>query len=339
MGKDISLPFLKHDIQMKYTAVIRTLGKGGKNYQRLLDSLLEQTIRPTSIVVYIAEGYPLPKETAGIEQCIYVKKGMVAQRALKYPEVTTEYMLFLDDDVYLPPTAVETLYNEMIAHKAQVISPCVFANHKVAIKDKIRSGILGREVCRLWGTKWGYKILRTAGFSYNDHPVKPVYESQTNAGPCFFCRKEDFLRIHYEEELWLDKTYYAFPDDQVMYYKMYRCGLKVLTSFDSGIEHLDASSTVSDSKEKTERLIYSEYRNKLIFWHRFIFLPEKNLLLKFWSAIAILYAFGIQGMKYGMKYLLGDRDMSLAYKNGVADGFSFLKSEGYKKLPKIQSCR
>lgn len=30
MGKNISIPFLKNDMQMKYTAVIRTLGKGGK---------------------------------------------------------------------------------------------------------------------------------------------------------------------------------------------------------------------------------------------------------------------------------------------------------------------
>lgn len=220
-----------------------------------------------------------------------------------------------------------------------MISPCVFANHEVAIKDKIRSSILGREVCRLWSRKWGYKVLRTAGFSYNNHPVKPVYESQSNAGPCFFCRKEDFLKIHYEEELWLDKTYYAFPDDQVMYYKMYKTGLKILTSFDSGVIHLDASSTVEKSKEKTEKLIYSEYRNKLIFWHRFIFLPEKNLLLKFWSVIAIFYVYGIQGMKYGVKCLFGNKDMSVAYINGVVDGFSFLRSEGYKKLPKIKSCQ
>lgn len=107
MGKNISIPFLKNDMQMKYTAVIRTLGKGGKNYQRLLNSLLEQSIRPTSVLVYIAEGYPLPKETVGIEQCVYVKKGMVAQRALAYDEVSTEYCLFLDDDVYLPHHAVK----------------------------------------------------------------------------------------------------------------------------------------------------------------------------------------------------------------------------------------
>lgn len=324
---------------MHYTAVIRTLGKGGKSYQRLLDSLLCQTLPPSAVIVYIAEGYPLPQETIGTEQYVHVKKGMVAQRALKYSEVTTEYMLFLDDDIYLPPAAVEILYNEMTAHKAQVISPCVFANHKVAVKDKVRSSMLGREVCRLWGQRWGYKILRTAGFSYNNHPIQPVYESQSNAGPCFFCRKSDFQKIRYEEELWLDKTYYAFPDDQVMFYKMYKYGLKVLTSFDSGIEHLDASSTVENSNEKTEKLVYSEYRNKLIFWHRFIFLPEKNPLLKLWSVIALFYAYSIQGIKYGAKYVLGDKRMPSAYKNGLADGLSYIRSQAYKNLSPIKNCQ
>ena len=324
---------------MEYTAVIRTLGKGGNLYQKMLDSLLCQTLPPTAIIVYIAEGYPLPKETVGTERYVYVKKGMVAQRALAYDEVSTEYCLFLDDDIYLPPYAVETLYNELREQDAQVISPCVFANHKVPVKDKIRSSILGREVCRLWGQRWGYKVLRNTGFSYNNNPAKKVYESQTNAGPCFFCRKEDFLKIHYEEELWLDGTFYAFPDDQVMFYKMYKSGLKILTSFDSGIIHLDASSTVEKSEEKTKKLVYSEYRNKLIFWHRFIFLPEKNPLLRLWSVIALLYTYGIQGIKYGIRYILGDKDMPTAYKNGLADGLSFLKSTEYKVLPLIRNQR
>ena len=50
---------------MKYTAVIRTLGKAGKKYQTLLDSLDKQTIPPVQILVYIAEGYTIPKETIG----------------------------------------------------------------------------------------------------------------------------------------------------------------------------------------------------------------------------------------------------------------------------------
>ena len=120
----------------EYTVVIRTLGKGGEFYQKTLNSLISQTILPKDIIIYIAEGYPLPKETVGIEKYVYVKKGMVAQRALPYNEVKTDYMLFLDDDVYLPPAGVETLYRQLSENKGDVISPYVFYNHEKPIKDK-----------------------------------------------------------------------------------------------------------------------------------------------------------------------------------------------------------
>ena len=80
--------------EFEYTAVIRTLGTAGAKYQQLLDSLQAQSVAPKAIIVYIAEGYPLPKETIGTERYVYVKKGMVAQRALPYDEVQTEWMLF-----------------------------------------------------------------------------------------------------------------------------------------------------------------------------------------------------------------------------------------------------
>lgn len=57
---------------MKYTAVIRTLGKAGVKYQTLLDSLCAQTIQPEAIIVYLADGYPIPKETCGREQYVAV---------------------------------------------------------------------------------------------------------------------------------------------------------------------------------------------------------------------------------------------------------------------------
>ena len=83
---------------MEYSVAIRTLGTAGEKYQRLLESLERQTVPPKQIVVYIAEGYPLPEETIGKEQYVYVRKGMVAQRALRYDEIDTEYILFLDDE-------------------------------------------------------------------------------------------------------------------------------------------------------------------------------------------------------------------------------------------------
>ena len=94
---------------MEYIVVIRTLGTAGDKYQQLLDSLNKQTIQPSKILVYIAEGYYIPKETIGKEQYIYVKKGMVAQRALPYDEVDTEYILFLDDDLSFPENTVERM--------------------------------------------------------------------------------------------------------------------------------------------------------------------------------------------------------------------------------------
>lgn len=308
---------------MKYSAVIRTLGKGGTYYQKTLDSLMHQTLKPKSIIVYIAEGYPLPSETVGVERYVYVKKGMVAQRALSYNEVDTEFILFLDDDVYLPPTGVETLYHELQQYKGDVISPYVFYNHKKSIKDKIRLTVFGREVCRLFGNRWGFKVLPTAGFSYINNPKKAVYESQTNAGPCFLCRKEDFLHIKYEDELWLDEAPYAFPEDQVMYYKMYLNGFKILTSYDSGIVHLDAGSSTG-SVDRTCKVIYSEYRNKLIFWYRLIYSNEKNYPLRFLKIMCIIYVYVLQGINAGYKLLRGKREEANAFFRATKDALNFI---------------
>lgn len=320
---------------IQYSVVMRTLGKAGTSYQATLDSLLHQTVKPLAIIIYIAEGYLPPQETIGIEEYHHVPKGMVAQRALPYDEVQTEYCLFLDDDVYLPPDAVEKMYLEMVEHKGQVISPCTFNNHEMSTKSKLIKAFTGKEVLRIWGDRWAFKVLPTAGFSYNNHPTKPVYESQSNAGPCFFCKKEDFLSIDYHEERWLDKTYYALPDDQVMFYKMYKKGLRVLTTFDTGITHLDASSTIPDREEKALKLIFSEYRNKLIFWHRFIWLPEKSLLMKMCVIIALLYAYGLQSVKYCVNYMCGRPEEAKAFFGGIKDAFVFLKSQEYRELPRI----
>lgn len=322
-------------MMFEYSAVVRTLGQAGAKYQRLLDSLASQTVRPREILVYIAEGYPLPNETIGVEQYKYVKKGMVAQRALSLDEVRTEWVLFLDDDVYLPSNAVERLYDELIQNQGQIIAPCTFYNHKQPARAKLAKFITGKELCILHSKRWAYKVTRTAGFAYNNNPVSSVYESQTNAGPCFLCRKSDFLAINFSEELWLDKTYYALPEDQVMFYKMYKRGFKVLTSFDSGIVHLDAGTTMQSDSERDCKLVYSEYRNKLIFWHRFIYLPDRNAISRFMSIIALAYSLVIQSIKHLLRYFLGKGALSRAFFAGLKEGLVVLKSSEYKSLSLI----
>lgn len=316
---------------MQYTAVIRTLGTAGEKYQTLLNSLAAQTIQPTAILVYIAEGYPVPKETIGMEQYIYVNKGMVSQRALPYNEVKTEYMLLLDDDVYLPPTAVEALYDSLIQHRADVVSPDVFSNASRSRVGKLLMTISGRMLARQDDKKWAYKVMRNAGYSYNANPTKEVYLSTTNAGPCFFCKKENFLKINFKDESWIEKCPYALGDDQVMYYKMHCCGLKQLTHFSSGVIHLDAGST-TQSMDKVRTLIFADFRFKTIFWHRFIFLPEKSFLLKVWDCICIGYTF-----LFTLLISLIKCEFSILKLKwtAITDGIRFIQCDEYKKLPRI----
>lgn len=316
---------------MEYTAVIRTLGTAGEKFQILLNSLNRQTIQPSKILVYIADGYPIPKETIGKEQYIYVKKGMVAQRALPYHEVDTEFILFLDDDVYLPESAVEQLYRYLTERNADVISPDVFPNAERSFLGKCLMMLSCRMVARRDDGKWGYKVMRNSGYFYNNHPKPGVYWSQTNAGSCFFCRKTDFLKIHFEDELWLDNMKYPLGEDQVMFYKMYLFGLKQLTWFHSGIKHLDAGSTMMN-EEKERMLIYSDFRFKTIFWHRFIYLPDKYFLSRLYSILAICYTcfftLFISLLKCNIDIL------KLKWK-AIKDGISFIRSKEYKDLPLI----
>ena len=274
-------------LDLEYTAVIRTLGTAGEKYQKLLQSLQTQTVAPRDIIVYIAEGYPLPKETIGTERYVYVKKGMVAQRALPYDEVETEWVLFLDDDVYLPPQAVETLYRQQEERVADVISPDVFPNAKRSLFGELMMTLSGRMRARRGDDIWGYKVMRTAGYSYNANSTQSTYWSQTNAGPCFMCKKQTFLDIHFEEELWLDRLAYPLGEDQVMFYKMYLLGKKLLTSYNSGIVHLDAGSMRTQEKEIS--IMYSDLRFKILFWHRFLYSQEKNFVMKMWDALCLLY--------------------------------------------------
>lgn len=316
---------------MKYTAVIRTLGTAGQKYQQLLHSLDCQTIQPSEIIVYIAEGYPLPKETIGKERYVYVKKGMVAQRALSYSEVKTEYILFLDDDLYLPADFVQKMYSALVENSGDVISPDIYPNDKRPLLAELMMTLSGRMCARRWDNTWGYKVIATTGYSYNKNPKKDIYISQTNAGACFFCKKEDFLRVHFEEELWMDNMAYPIGEDQVMYYKMHLLGLKVLTLFHSGIEHLDAGSTLMDA-DKEKRMLEGDCFFKTIFWHRFIQEPERNIITRIWNAICIKYYYAFT---FIVSLIKGNREIYKVKRQGVEKAKMFMQSIEYRSLPKI----
>ena len=96
---------------MNYSIAIRTLGTSGEKFVRELESIKRQTVQPEKVVIYIAEGYERPQYTIGKEEYVWVKKGMVAQRALSYSEIDSPLLMMLDDDVELEPDSAERVCN------------------------------------------------------------------------------------------------------------------------------------------------------------------------------------------------------------------------------------
>lgn len=313
---------------ISYTVVVRTLGTAGYKYQRLLDSINRQTIQPEKILIYIAEGYPLPKETIGREEYIYVKKGMVAQRALDYKDVNSKYILFLDDDLFFPEDTVEKMFLLLKGNNGDVISPDIFPNANRTFIAELLMTISGRMRARINDNYWGYKVMRNSGYSYNKNPKNDILFSQTNAGACFLITKEDFLRISFQEELWMDNQKYALGDDQVMFYKMFLNGLKILTWYNHGFIHLDAGNNMDKSKKKD--LIYSDFRFKTIFWHRFIYKPDNSKISVFWSFLCITYSLLFTLFVSILKLNI---EIFKVKFNAIKDAISFINSDEYKKIP------
>ena len=256
----------------QYCAAIRTLGTAGEKYRQTLLSLQQQTIPPKKILVYIAEGYPIPKEAIGIEQYIYCPKGMVSQRSLPFNEIDTEWILFLDDDIFIPHEGVEKLFFALEQFKGDCISPNTFSNHALSFKNKIKAA-LSSQTFPHWDKLWAFKIRNSGHYSYNNAPDS-VMPTQSAAFTCLLCRKEAYKNIHFEDERWLDHFKYALGDDQLFYYKLYLFGYKTLIHYNSGIIHLDAKS--GNSKNLREAHLNAIIIRFAIWWRTIYSIKTKR---------------------------------------------------------------
>jgi len=317
-------------MSFSYSVAIRTLGTAGEKFQRLLDSLSRQSIAPEEIYVYIAEGYSLPKETINKEKYIYVKKGMLSQRALDYQEISSEYILFTDDDLVFPSDAVELMSTLLLKYGGDVISPDIFNNAERGFISELLMTLSGRMRPRRDDGRWGYKVMANGGYSYNKSPKQEVYESQTNAGACFLCKKDDFLSVLLEDELWIDRMPYPIGEDQITYYKMFKKGLKVLTYYNHNIIHLDGGNNLTQEKEKIR--LHGDLFFKIVFWHRFIFKLDNSYISKVYDCFALgyylLFSMFISTIKFRF-------DILAIKSQAIREGVNFIQSNEYKSLPKI----
>lgn len=305
-----------------YSIYIRTLGKGGEKYHRLLQSIDKQTIKPEEVVVVLPKGYDPPQEKLGYERFAFSEKGMIKQRLFAFNDANTPYILLLDDDVEFEPAFIEKLYNTMTTAQ----SDCCIAKMKNNAENgsKIKQNIfqlIGSTVYKNTNDQFYYKINLCGGFIINTgyDSNRPVY-SQTGHGSHCFAKTDALKDIHFEDELWLEDSGYALPDDQVMFYKLYLKNHRISVCLNTYFCHLDAAITNNDGNRYL-KIAQAKVGNYLIFWYKFIYKYNKGInrllciicIIHRISLECILYFIKyhnlnvcksmIAGLKYGLKYI------------------------------------
>jgi len=307
---------------MTYSIAIRTLGTGGENYRRELESIVHQTVQPERVVVYIADGHARPKFTIGHEEYVWVPKGMVAQRALPYTEIGSEYVLLLDDDVELAPDTAERLLRAAAENHADCVAADTFCNHRMSRTAKLRAAMANcvlpsrRQHC-------AFRIRRSGAFSYLSHPLPGgCYPSESAAGPAALWRRLTLLDMHLEHELWLEQDGFAYGDDMVEFHKLHVNNRLLFVLFDSGAGHLDSGS-ISGTFRKGNRRMYVRTKNSFITWWRCVYEPAPEPLAVLCFSGRMLWSLIVAcGVLQAGQFL-----------TGLRDGIRFVRSNAYKKIP------
>lgn len=314
-----------------YSVSIRTLGTAGEKYQETLNSVARQTVKPEKVLVYIPHGYALPKETIGIEEYVRCDKGMVTQRSQPFDEITSEYILFLDDDLSFEADFVKKLFDGLLTMDGDCISPDIYRCHENNWLIKVRDYLGGTKFH--FKKDWSFIIRNDSHYSYNNNPKKKVLLSQSGAGASYLCRKTAYQSIHFEDERWMETYPYACGDDQLFFYKLYLYGFKVLTSFDTEILHLDAGA--GHLKDKTKFNYYFAYLDYII-WRRSVFEVKTTKIAKLWSTCCYSIFYPLRGLPITILRTIKHRSFIFFIQGfkAMRDARKYTKSEEYKSIPK-----
>ena len=316
-----------------YSIAIRTLGTTGEKFRKELESFCAQTVPPKQVMIYIAEGYERPEFTVGPEEYVWVTKGMMSQRVLPYEEITCDCILMLDDDVLLAPDSAEKMLRAMVENNADCVGADVFQNHRMPMKTKIYAALTNL-VFPHWSRKWAFKIHRNGTFSYNANPDKAFYWSQSCGGPAAMWKKDAFLRLHLEDELWLDCLGFPYGEDALMTYKLYANSGRLGVLYDAGIANLDAQSSSGTFRKGAE---YFYVRTKAMFmvWWRTCLKNGKDTV---WSRLLAATAFSFKALwliPVMTAAAIAKRNFRVlsSYFRGLRDGWKEVHSPEFQNLP------
>ena len=318
---------------MKYSIAIRTLGTSGEKFVRELESIKRQTIQPEKVVIYIAEGYKRPEYTIGKEEYVWVKKGMMNQRVLPYDEIDTPLIMLLDDDVELADNSAQKLIEALEKHSFDCIAADTFQNHKMSFKGKVYAAITNL-VFPHYSNNWAFKIHSNGSFSYNNKITKDVYLSQSAAGPASLWKRDVFLELNFDQELWLERFGFPYGEDALTYNKIFKNGYRLGVHYNCGIKNLDGKSS-SGAFQKNPKKFYTRSMASLMIWHRTCFnLKGLPFYKKAWAAFGFtfktiwLFLIHIVASLY-----LRSPKVLWYYSKGIYDGLKMIHSDEYLQIP------
>ncbi|MCH5229134.1 MAG: hypothetical protein J1F12_03960 [Muribaculaceae bacterium] len=317
---------------LSYSVAIRTLATSSYLKEEL-EALCNQYISPQKIIVYLPEDTLSPDFKIADEQYIHVKKGMMHQRLLPYSDISSDCILMLDDDVDLQSDSVEKLLKAMEDNNADLVAADTFQNHNLTFASKIKA-VITNLVFPHFSKKWAFKIHKNGSFSYINKPSENYYPSQSCAGNAMLWKTDSYRKLNMQDELWLDFLPFAFQDDMLESYKVYKNGLKLGVVFNSGIQHLDSKSA-SESFKKSTDYIKNRTIAQLAIWWRTCYNPgNSGFLSRLFAASA--FSFKMTWLFFVLlSYSIVKLDFSYCsnFLKGLSDGWKFVHSKSFRSLP------
>ena len=317
---------------LTYSIAIRTLGRGGDVFRRELEDIAAQTVQPDKVLIYIADGYTRPDFQVGNEKYVWVKKGMMSQRLRHYDQIESDCILMLDDDVSLQPESVANMLAALEENEADCVGADTFRTHEMSLSMKIYAALTNLVFPHL-DDGWAFKIKSNGSFSYNRKPKTDFCLSQSCAGNAMLWRKNTYDKLHFDDELWLDELSFAYGDDMLESYKVYKNGYRLGVLYDSGIEHLDARSASRDFRKSPEWIYTRAKAGFLVWWRSCYKTGGDSKSQRFCAALSffcksVWLLLGITAVAVS-RLSLG---MTVSYLKGLRDGWRHAHLERFKEL-------
>lgn len=321
-------------MDIDYSVIIRTTGKAGEKYKKLLSSIEALEPKPREVIVVLPEGYDLPPERLGWETFSFCPKGMVIQRMTGINLCKSPYALICDDDVSFDPDFVQKLHAPLERNLGGLsIAPLYSFLPQKGLRAVV-DAVLGSGIPTVFHKDRYCSVLRTTGYSYNRKldANQTYYETQSAAWTCFYVNINYLRSIDFEaEQVWLDSHGYSALDDQTMFYKAWLRGIKTIVVADACYEHLDAKTSTRESREP---VLFSRTFNRIVFWHRYIYSQENTMFGKVWAKVCFVYYQTINDVyAFFRRTPRSEKEIKL---RACAEAKKYLLSDEYRNLPPVK---